>query len=79
MRLPYYRAGQRFCCNFEILDHILSPVSTASASLLFQCLAMFSDSGSSGLGALRRAWILFDTAMENHKCIKISIAIMFLF
>jgi hypothetical protein len=31
------------------------PVSTASASFVFQCLAMFSESGSSGFGALRSA------------------------
>lgn len=31
------------------------PVSTASASFVFQCLAMFSERGSSGLGALRSA------------------------
>lgn len=31
------------------------PVSTASDSLDFQCLAMFSESGSSGFGALKRA------------------------
>lgn len=30
-------------------------VSTASASFVFQCFAIFSESGSSGLGALRRA------------------------
>lgn len=30
-------------------------VATASASLVFQCFAMFSESGSSGLGALKRA------------------------
>lgn len=31
------------------------PVSTASASFDFQCLAMFSDRGSSGFGALKSA------------------------
>ena len=35
-----------------------APVVTASASLSFQCLAMFSASGSSGLGALSSAWML---------------------
>lgn len=34
------------------------PVSTASASFVFQCLAMFSESGSSGFGALKSAWML---------------------
>jgi len=36
-------------------------VSTASASFVFQCLAMFSESGSSGLGALNNAWMLSKT------------------
>lgn len=35
------------------------PVSTASTSFVFQCLAMFSESGSSGFGALRSAWMLY--------------------
>jgi hypothetical protein len=35
-----------------------SPVSTASASFVFQCLAIFSARGSSGFGALNRAWML---------------------
>lgn len=38
-----------------------SPVSTASCSLVFQCLAIFSAKGSSGLGALNRAWMLAAT------------------
>lgn len=37
---------------------IAIPVSTASASFVFQCFAMFSESGSSGFGALRSAWML---------------------
>ena len=32
-----------------------SPVATASFSFSFQCFATFSESGSSGLGALRSA------------------------
>jgi len=42
----------------SFINHKNIPVSTASASLDFQCLAMFSESGSSGFGALNRAWIL---------------------
>lgn len=34
------------------------PVATASASFSFQCFAILSARGSSGLGALSRAWIL---------------------
>lgn len=34
------------------------PVSTASASFVFQCFATFSESGSSGFGALKSAWML---------------------
>jgi hypothetical protein len=33
-------------------------MATASASFSFQCFAMFSASGSSGFGALSRAWML---------------------
>ena len=36
---------------------------------------MFSESGSSGFGALRRAWILFSTrALENQKVSIINIS-----
>jgi hypothetical protein len=41
------------------------PVSTASASFVFQCFAMFSESGSSGFGALRSAWMLSNPTLEN--------------
>ena len=33
-------------------------MATASCSFSFQCFAMFSASGSSGLGALNSAWML---------------------
>jgi hypothetical protein len=46
------------------------PVSTASASLAFQCFAMLSERGSSGFGALRSAWIL----KKKECCHKVSIA-----
>jgi len=36
-------------------------VSTASASLAFQCFATLSASGSSGFGALSNAWMLNKT------------------
>ena len=56
------------------------PVSTASASLVFQCFAMFSESGSSGFGALRRAWMLIhevnqfgETGTTPLKCHQIVI------
>lgn len=42
------------------------PVSTASASFVFQCLAMFSERGSSGLGALRSAWMLIEKICPNN-------------
>ena len=38
-------------------------MATASFSFSFQCLATFSDSGSSGLGALSSAWILQATLL----------------
>jgi hypothetical protein len=41
-----------------LLAHPDSPVSIASASFSFHCLATFSSSGSSGLGALSSAWML---------------------
>lgn len=43
-----------------------SPVSTASASFVFQCFAIFSARGSSGLGALKRAWMLPREYMSIH-------------
>ena len=42
-------------------------MATASFSFSFQCLATFSDNGSSGLGALRSAWMLQAEAPE-HQC-----------
>jgi len=42
------------------------PVATASASSLFQCLAIFSARGSSGLGALKSAWILPELANMKY-------------
>ena len=41
------------------------PVSTASASFVFQCFAIFSESGSSGFGALRRAWMLIQSSKSS--------------
>lgn len=53
--------GVTISTNFEETDKwrlTTLPVSTASTSFVFQCLAMFSESGSSGFGALRSAWML---------------------
>ena len=41
-------------------------MATASFSFSFQCLATFSDNGSSGLGALRSAWMLQADALEHQ-------------
>ena len=42
-------------------------MATASFSFSFQCLATFSDNGSSGLGALRSACMLQAEA-PKHQC-----------
>lgn len=48
-------AGPHACANCRV--HCRA-TSIASPSLAFQCLAMASSSGSSGLGALISAWML---------------------
>jgi hypothetical protein len=48
----------RLCCA--------SPVSMASASLVFQCCATLSARGSSGLGALNSAWMLQQQQTHQH-------------
>ena len=45
-------------CTARCLHDAGAPVATASCSFSFQCFAMFSASGSSGLGALNSAWML---------------------
>lgn len=44
-----------FCFGIMCFPRPTIPVSTASASFVFQCFAMFSESGSSGFGALNSA------------------------
>jgi hypothetical protein len=56
--------GVNLIIDIYIYIYIL-PVSTASASFVFQCFAMFSESGSSGFGALRSAWMLSNPTLEN--------------
>ena len=60
--LVYYQKRTK-----SLIVNCTLPVSTASASLDFQCFAIFSERGSSGFGALRRAWMLIDT-IEQCKC-----------
>lgn len=55
------------------------PVSTASASLVFQCLAMFSERGSSGFGALRSAWMLVKINTNVNAVINNTYQITYMF